>query len=29
MRLCDRFSRDGKTLISGSKDKTINIWQLP
>ncbi|WP_366837333.1 hypothetical protein [Nostoc sp. LPT] len=23
------FSADGKTLISGGKDKIINIWQLP
>ncbi|WP_416212575.1 hypothetical protein [Nostoc sp. ChiQUE01b] len=22
------FSTDGKTLISGGKDKIINIWQL-
>ncbi|MEH2246660.1 WD40 repeat domain-containing protein [Nostoc sp.] len=23
------FSADSKTLDSGGKDKTINIWQLP
>ncbi|MEH2015714.1 MAG: hypothetical protein V7K65_30430 [Nostoc sp.] len=23
------FSADGKTLVSGGRDKTIKIWQLP